>query len=149
MPDRILPSRRGILDGFIYVLGAYYIFHGFAWFALIHPGKLAGIPWFHTVLTDDTVGWWFVVLGSAIILGLALGRREWVRTVVLNISVLTALLPGCLFLLAWIFGYYPRGILVASSLVGVSAMAMWMVMRSAFIEIENAEEIRKIKSEEV
>ena len=100
-------------------------------------------------MTDDTVGWWFVVLGSAIILGLIFGRREWVRTVVLNISVLTALLPGCLFLLAWIFGYYPRGILVASSLVGVSAMAMWMVMRSAFIEIENAEEIRKIKSEEV
>lgn len=149
MPDRILPSRSGILDGFIYVLGAYYIFHGFAWFSLTHPGKLAGIPWFPSIMTDDTVGWWFVVLGSAIILGLIFGRREWVRTVVLNISVLTALLPGCLFALAWIFGYYPRGILVASSLVGVSAMAMWMVMRSAFIEMENAEEIRKITSEEV
>ena len=104
MPDRILPSRRGILDGFIYVLGAYYIFHGFAWFSLTHPGKLAGIPWFHPAINDDTVGWWFVVLGSAIILGLIFGRREWVRTVVLNISVLTALLPGCLFVLAWIFG---------------------------------------------
>lgn len=149
MPDRILPSRRGILDGFIYVLGAYYIFHGFAWFSLTHPGKLAGIPWFPSTMTDDTVGWWFVVLGSVIILGLIFGRREWVRTVVLNISVLTALLPGCLFALAWIFGYYPRGILVASSLVGISAMAMWMVMRSAFIEMENAEEIRKITSEEV
>ena len=149
MPDRILPSRRGILDGFIYVLGAYYIFHGFAWFALDPPGKLAGIPWFHPAINDDTVGWWFVVLGSAIILGLALGRREWVRTVVLNISVLTALLPGCLFLLAWIFGYYPRGVIVASTLVGISAMATWMIVRSAFIELEDAEEIRKITSEEV
>ena len=149
MPDRILPSRQGILDGFIYVLGAYYIFHGFAWFALDHPGKLAGIPWFHPAINDDTVGWWFVVLGSAIILGLALGRREWVRTVVLNISVLTALLPGCLFLLAWIFGYYPRGVIVASTLVGISAMATWMIVRSAFIELEDAEEIRKITSEEV
>lgn len=149
MPDRILPSRQGILDGFIYVLGAYYIFHGFAWFSLTHPGKLAGIPWFHPAINDDTVGWWFVVLGSAIILGLALGRREWVRTVVLNISVLTALLPGCLFLLAWIFGYYPRGVIVASTLVGISAMATWMIVRSAFIELEDAEEIRKITSEEV
>lgn len=149
MPDRILPSRRGILDGFIYVLGAYYIFHGFAWFALIHPGKLAGIPWFHTALTDDTVGWWFVVLGSAIILAMIFGRRAWVRTVTLNITVLAALLPGCLFMLAWIFGYYPRGVLVASSLVGIAAMATWVIVRSAFIDLENAEEIRKITSEEV
>ena len=149
MPDRILPSRRGILDGFLYVLGAYYIFHGFAWFSLTHPGKLAGIPWFHESLTDDDVGWWFIILGSAIILGLMFGRRRWIRTVVLNIAVLTALLPGCLFLLAWLFGYSPRGVLVASSLIGISAMAMWMVFRSAFIEIETAEEIRKIKSEEV
>ena len=148
MPDRILPSRRGILDGFIYVLGAYYIFHGFAWFSLIYPGKLAGIPWFHESMTDDDVGWWFVILGSAIILGLALGRREWIRTVVLNLAVLTALLPGCLFMLAWIFGYYPRGVVIASSLIGISAIAMWMVVRSALIEMENAEEIRKIKSEE-
>lgn len=144
MPDRILPASRGFLDGFLYVIGFCYMGYGLSWLALLAPGKLGGIPWFHDSLTDDTVGWWFLIGGATIIILML--WRFW-KSFASVLSVLIPLIPGVIFLLAWFSGYYPLGIVAAFSSILFSVISLWVILRISWDVRSESRLLKELKSE--
>lgn len=131
MPDRILPSRHGFLDGINYLLAGFYVFYGLAWRLADPPNKIAYIPWFHETMNDDMIGSVFIVMGAVIILISTFCMTYKGRMVTTVLAFLTSLIPGMLFTFAWIEGYYPRGLVAGVPLLFFALMTLWISRRTS------------------
>ena len=131
MPDRILPSRHGFLDGINYLLAGFYVFYGLAWRLADPPNKIAYIPWFPETMNDDMIGTVFIVMGAVIILISSFCLTYKGRIVTTVLTFLTSLIPGMLFTFAWIGGYYPRGLVAGVPLLFFSLMTLWISRRTS------------------
>lgn len=131
MPDRNLPSRHGFLDGFIYLMAGFYILYGLVWHIIEPPSKLAFIPWFHDSINDDMFGTSLIILGAVIGLVHSFCTSYKGRMVSTIITMLTALVPGVTFVLAWTAGYYSRGLLVGVPMLFLATLTLWISRRTS------------------
>lgn len=147
MPDRILPSDSGIIDGVIYLFSGFYIIHGLCWYALIHPSAVTNISWFHFEVQNETVATWFVVLGVIIIVSRIFWHDKMTTSILMAASSLAVLFPGLLFLTAWFAGEYPRGLIPASLYLFLFFVLLWRVLRQHHEAKRGVEDVANAKRE--
>lgn len=131
MPDRLIHTAKGILDGLLMIHGALYVILGWSWVVYPTPGRLAGIHWLPLAVTEHHVGWWWIIGGALAATGAALSRWRWMHTLAVMAAVGTPLGLALIFAAAWFTGQAPRGLITSISYGSWAVVVAWVSIRTA------------------
>lgn len=142
MPDRLIHTAKGVLDGLLMIHGTLYMVLGWSWVAYPSPGRLAGIHWLPLAVTEHHVGWWWIIGGALAAAGAALSRCRWMHTLAVMAAVGTPLVLSLIFAAAWFTGQAPRGLITAVSYGSWAVVVAWASVRTSL------DALRAVRDEE-
>lgn len=130
MADRI-PTVAGVHGGMLVIVGALYTAIGITWHVADSPHREAGIGWvpWHAI-NETAVAWLWVLSGLfTCICGLfSKGHRRW-ENAAYFVGIFTPLLLAGWFLIAWIGGSAPTGVLTSIAYAGYALLLGWVGAR--------------------
>ena len=130
MADRI-PTVAGVHGGILVIVGAVYTAIGITWHVADSPTREAGIDWLPWHAVNATAVAWAWMLAGMFTFACGLfskGHRRW-ENAAYFVGIFVPLLLATWFLIAWIVGTAPTGILTTIAYTGYALILGWVGAR--------------------